>query len=29
VKQRSGLNPTVASPALMRDNYGRSLVAAG
>ncbi|TPG56541.1 IS3 family transposase [Sphingomonas glacialis] len=28
-KQRSGLNPTVASPALLRDNNGRSLVAAG
>jgi putative transposase len=27
--QRSGLNPTVASPALLRDNNGRSLVAAG
>jgi putative transposase len=28
-KQRSGLNPTVASPALLRDNNGRSLVPAG
>jgi len=28
-KQRWGLNPTVASPALLRDNNGRSLVAAG
>ena len=28
-KQRTGLNPSVASPALMRDNAGRSLVAAG
>ncbi len=28
-KQRSGLNPTVPSPALLRDNNGRSLVAAG
>ena len=28
-KQRAGLNPPVASPALMRDNTGRSLVAAG
>ena len=28
-KQRAGLNPRVASPALMRDNIGRSLVAAG
>ena len=28
-KQRSGLNLTVASPALLRDNNGRSLVAAG
>ncbi len=28
-KQRAGLNPPVASPALMRDNIGRSLVAAG
>ena len=28
-KQRSGLNPTVASPALLRDNNGRPLVAAG
>ncbi|WP_443029579.1 IS3 family transposase [Sphingomonas sp. T1] len=27
--QRSGLNPTVASPALLRDNNGRSLVAVG
>ena len=28
-KQRAGLNPPVASTALMRDNTGRSLVAAG
>jgi putative transposase len=28
-KQRAGLTPPVASPALMRDNAGRSLVAAG
>jgi len=28
-KQRAGLTPPVASPALMRDNNGRSLVAAG
>ncbi|MEG3085124.1 integrase core domain-containing protein [Sphingomonas sp. PB2P12] len=28
-KQRAGLNPSVASPALLRDNNGRSLVAAG
>jgi len=28
-KQRAGLNPPVASPALLRDNNGRSLVAAG
>ncbi len=28
-KQRAGLNPPVASPALMRDNTGRCLVAAG
>ncbi|EIZ78101.1 integrase catalytic subunit [Novosphingobium sp. Rr 2-17] len=28
-KQRSGLNPTVASPALLRDNKGRPLVASG
>ena len=28
-KQRAGLIPPVASPALMRDNTGRSLVAAG
>jgi putative transposase len=28
-KQRAGLNPPVASPALMRDNTGRSLVTAG
>ena len=28
-KQRAGLNPPVASPALMRDNTGRSLVPAG
>ncbi|WP_156356209.1 IS3 family transposase [Sphingomonas sp. Leaf22] len=28
-KQRAGLNPPVASPALMRDNTGRSLVAVG
>ena len=28
-KQRTGLNPPVASPALLRDNSGRSLVAAG
>jgi putative transposase len=28
-KQRAGLTPPVASPALMRDNTGRSLVAAG
>ena len=28
-KQRAGLNPPVASPALMRDNTGRSLAAAG
>ena len=28
-KQRAGLNPPVASPALMRDNTDRSLVAAG
>ena len=27
--QRAGLTPPVASPALMRDNTGRSLVAAG
>ena len=28
-KRRAGLNPAVASPALLRDNKGRSLVAAG
>ena len=28
-KQRTGLTPPVASPALLRDNDGRSLVAAG
>ncbi|WP_454887313.1 integrase core domain-containing protein [Sphingomonas oryzagri] len=28
-KQRAGLTQPVASPALMRDNNGRSLVAAG
>ncbi|WP_416350896.1 transposase family protein, partial [Sphingomonas sp. 10B4] len=28
-RQRTGLNPPVASPALLRDNNGRSLVAAG
>ena len=28
-KQRTGLNPSVASPALMRNNMDRSLVAAG
>ncbi len=28
-KQRAGLNPPVASPALLGDNNGRSLVAAG
>ena len=28
-QQRAGLNPPVASPALLRDNNGRSLVAAG
>ncbi|WP_438810937.1 IS3 family transposase [Sphingomonas glacialis] len=28
-KQRAGLNPPVASPALPRDNNGRSLVAVG
>lgn len=28
-KQREGLTPPVASPALMRDNTGRRLVAAG
>jgi putative transposase len=28
-KQRAGLNPPVASTALLRDNKGRSLVAAG
>ena len=28
-QQRAGLNPPVASPALMRDNTGPSLVAAG
>ena len=28
-KQRTGLTPPVASPALMRDNTGQSLVAAG
>jgi putative transposase len=28
-KQRAGLNPPVASTALLRDNNGRSLVAAG
>jgi len=28
-RQRSGLNPIVASPALVRDNNVRSLVAAG
>jgi putative transposase len=28
-KQQAGLNPPVASPALLRDNNGRSLVAAG
>ena len=28
-KQRAGLNPLVASPALLRDNNGRPLVAAG
>ena len=27
-KQRAGLTPPVASPALMRDNTGRSLIAA-
>ena len=27
--QRTGLNPSVASHALLRDNNGRSLVAAG
>ncbi len=28
-KQRAGLIPPVASPALLRDKHGRSLVAAG
>ncbi len=28
-KQRADLNPAVASPALLRDSNGRSLVAAG
>ena len=28
-KQLTGLNPPVASPALMRDTIGRSLLAAG
>ena len=28
-KQRAGLNPLVASHALLRDNNGRSLVDAG
>ena len=28
-KQRAGLTPPVASPALMRDNTNRSLIAAG
>lgn len=28
-KQRAGLSPPVASPAQIRDNNGRSLVAAG
>ncbi|WP_242414678.1 IS3 family transposase [Sphingomonas panni] len=28
-QQRAGLTPPIASPALMRDNTGRSLVAAG
>jgi len=28
-QQQAGLTPPVASPALMRDNTGRSLVAAG
>jgi putative transposase len=28
-RQRAGLNPPVASPALLRENNGRSLVAAG
>ncbi len=28
-QQRAGSNPPVASPALMRDNTGRSLAAAG
>lgn len=28
-QQRAGLTPTVASPALMRKNHGRPLVAAG
>jgi putative transposase len=28
-KQRAGLTPPVASPALMRDNNGRSVGAAG
>ena len=28
-RQRAGLTPPVASPALLRDNTGRSLVAAG
>ena len=28
-QQQAELNPLVASPALMRDNTGRSLVAAG
>lgn len=28
-KQRSGITPLVASPALIRDNTNRSLVAAG
>ena len=28
-KQRAGLTPPVASPALMRDNISRSLVVAG
>ena len=28
-KQRAGLNPSVASPALLRDHNGRALVAAG
>ena len=28
-KQRAGLNPPVASPAPMRNNYGRTLTQAG